>query len=137
MKKKPFLFTQDCGPWKQDILVVIDVDAAGVLKFLKGIKARKSVIELVASEDYKSGAKLGPNTLGTFFYEGETRFSELRLQTFEDCWEYWEILIHELHHAVFFLSKERGMEKEMEAQAYLQEYLFHRIRRKLQGLDKI
>jgi hypothetical protein len=48
----------------------------------------------------------------------------------------WEVLMHELHHYVNFLSRHVGLEVEIEAQASLQEYLFRSIRRKLQGIDK-
>ena len=52
-------------------------------------------------------------------------------------WENYEILMHELHHAVhIILGEKRGMANEKEALAYAQEILFNRIRRKLDRIDK-
>lgn len=59
----------------------------------------------------------------------------LRLRPFQDSWQWWETLIHELNHLVDGMAEAQAFEKEWEAKAYLQEYLFHEIRRKCMGLD--
>ena len=59
----------------------------------------------------------------------------LLLRKVRDDWDYWEILLHETHHITWYLAEGKMFQKEMEAQAYLQEYLFHAIRRKIMGID--
>ena len=61
----------------------------------------------------------------------------LLLRPYQDAWEYWETLMDEIQHIVQYLAKCKGMNDEPEAQAYLFEFLFRSIRRKLQGTDKI
>lgn len=134
-KKKPLIFIQDCGVWKQDVIVLVGGTKTDLLEFSKKVKARKEIIKFLTENDFFKGIR--PTDLGAFCWEDEVRIAVLYLKPYQDSWEYWETLIHELNHAVHVFSIQKGFEKEMEAQAYLQEYLFHRIRRKLQGVEKI
>lgn len=60
----------------------------------------------------------------------------LSVQAFKDNWDWYETLIHELHHLVqFSIAEARGAEKEIEFLAYAQGELFREIRRKCQGVQ--
>ena len=74
---------------------------------------------------------------GLFCWNEMVEGCVLLLRPYQDAWEYWETLMHEIQHIVQYLAKCKGMNDEPEAQAYLFEFLFRSIRRKLQGTDKI
>ena len=57
--------------------------------------------------------------------------------SYEDTWKFWECLLHETNHVVFSLARDKNMQDETEAQAYLHEYLFKHIRRKLQKAEPL
>lgn len=46
-------------------------------------------------------------------------------------WLFWEVLIHELNHTVYYFAKQACFENETEFQARLQETLFREIRKRL------
>ncbi len=139
MLKKQTIFIQSYGTYTNEVLVIVGIeDKKKVFKFLKKarVKADMSKWILENFDDWVSALKTKNKGQFCFNDKGDGG-TVLMLRQTHDSWEYWEILLHETNHIVHHLAKMRGMTDEMEAQAYLQEFLFHSIRRKLQGVDKI
>ena len=132
-KQKPIVFLQDTGIYSNEIVLSFGASKEEILKYLKSHKIKKEAIEWIEKDE----------NLFKIFSENNAclAFDRGRMiglfKHFEDTWEFWETLIHELHHAVNYLTENKRMEKEVEAQAYLQEYLFRSIRRKLQKTDPL
>lgn len=128
-KNKPKVFVQPTHIFREDILVCVGASFEDVKKFVKG-EVLKSIERYKGLfQEVLDGKQLG--------YAVEANgWLYLILPKFKDTWSYWEILIHELHHIVFYMSKKKTFDDEMEAMAYLQEWLFREIRRKLQGIKK-
>jgi len=130
--KKPIIFIQNCGIYNNDIVVSSGADKKQIIAWLKKQKnVAKDAIKWIEKET--EGLERYKINEGTVLYDSG-RFL-LLLKPYDDNWEYWEVLIHELHHIVFDIAEIKSFEKETEAQAYLQAYLFNKIRRKLQGLE--
>ena len=130
MKKRvKKIFVQSTHIYRNDILVCVDATWEDVTKFAKPELIKKIEPYKNLFNEVLLGKQMGyaVNCDGWLF---------LILPKFKDNWDYWEVLIHELHHIVFYLSETKMLEKEMEAQAYLFEWLFRQIRRKLQGVEK-
>ena len=53
----------------------------------------------------------------------------LYMKNKERTWEFWDTLIHEVHHIVYRTAEYAGFEKEVEHQAYFMEDVFRQIRR--------
>ena len=139
-KTKPLMWVEDIDPYHSGLLVLVGVeDKKEVFRYLKKIKALVPFSKWVLTEfdDWKETME---KNSGQFCWndklEGGGSGAVLMLRPYADAWNYWEILIHELCHVVNRLGKQKGFLEEMEAQAYLQEHLFHSIRRKLQGIEK-
>lgn len=132
MKKKIVrkVFIQPADPYGVDILVCAGVSHGRALKKIKNHSKGYEFIEEQGNifRDVLSGKKMG-----TSIRSDEGYFC-IVFPLVEDAWWYWELLIHELHHIVYWLAEVKLSPGEMEAQAYLQEYLFREIRRKLQGV---
>lgn len=136
-KPKPIMFVQDFGTYTNEILVLCGVtDKKELLKYLKKVKAKFEFSKWVL-EDFDGWKKdIEKKHLAQFCFNNEIQGGVLMLRPMEDCWNYWEVLMHEVHHIVQNLAKQKGMFEELEAQAYLFEYLFKSIRRILMGVDK-
>lgn len=80
-------------------------------------------------KDFKGQCK------GACFFDSDHGSSVIILRDYNDSWEYWEVLMHELSHYLDFIGTQVGITDETEARAYLFEHLFHSIRRILQGID--
>lgn len=87
-------------------------------------------------EEIWDGLLDGSNS-GFCSFNAENGSGIIALQEYNDSWEYWEVLIHELTHYVQDLLVKIHADDEGEARAYLHEHLFHVIRRILQGVDPI
>ena len=132
--KRPVIFVQEYGTYTNEVLVAAGAAKEQVLSFLKRIKAKKDYIEWLRTDE--KIWQLGKEKKGLFAWNDNVEGTLLLLRPHEDAWEYAETLIHELHHLVQVFSKKAMMENEMEAQAYLQEFLFRSIRQKLQKVEK-
>jgi hypothetical protein len=64
-------------------------------------------------------------------WDKNTEKSIIVLRDGKNNWDFFESIMHEVHHAVEEISSAKGMIDELEAKAYLFEYLFRNIRRKL------
>lgn len=120
--------------YKSGLFVVAGVtDKNKVFKWLKKNKAHIVTSKAILEEFDKITESLKDDVLGLHMYVVETNHKIIFLKTPKNCWDYWETLMHELHHMVYYETKESSLEKETEAQAYLFEYLFRTIRRKISG----
>ena len=130
---KPKVFLQDCGIFSNEIIVSAGCPKEEILKYLKKLpRVKKEAIEWIAKEE-RAFEVFNRNTGATWYDNGRTL---LLLGRPKDDWDYWECLIHEISHIVTFMARDKMFENEDECRAYLHEYLFHRIRRKLMGFDK-
>ena len=134
---KPCIFTQDYGTYSDEILVVSGItDKKKVFAYLKKIHALVPFSKWILTDWDEFQEKLKKNK-GLFCWNTEVSGTVLFLQQCGDAWDFWTTLLHETNHIVFQIAHRKGMKDEMEAQAYLQEYLFNSIRRKLLGLDPL
>ena len=127
------LFIEDCGIFQNQILVGVGVSYKEIIDFskkekandwfTKGLEERKDIIESLIKEGKTGFVMEGNDLRGAFL---------LWLEKYD--WKDWhtiEVLLHELHHLVYFTARQKSFEMELEAQAFLFEDLFHRMRRKL------
>ena len=134
---KPCIFTQDYGTYSDEILVISGItDKKKVFAYLKKIHALVPFAKWILTDWDEFQEKLKKNK-GLFCWNNEVSGTVLFLHQCGDAWDFWNTLLHETNHIVFQIAKRKGFETEMEAQAYLQEFLFTSIRRKLLGLDPL
>lgn len=139
MKKrfKNLMFVQTCGTYTDEILVIVgEFKKTEVFKYLKKVKAKVDYSKWVLN-DYDEWLRvIKEEAKGLFCFNDKVSGTVLMLRKPEDTWEYWEVIMHEVHHIVQKLSKKNKMFEEAEAQAYLFEYLFRQLRRKIMGIEK-
>lgn len=127
-------FIESVDPYRKDIFVCTGFkDTSEIIKAGKKMKLNKDFIDFIERNREKTDSTIKDNA--AFLAVTPKSAGIMCLRPYHDTWEFWETLIHELNHYMKFLSENIGMENEIEAQAYLQEHLFHKIRRKLQGTD--
>lgn len=136
MKKKTKIFTQDCGTYSDQILVICGATKKETHAYLKNVKANKDFSEWVLNDFSEWENRTKAQNSALFCWNEKVEGCVLFLRPLKDCWEYWETLMHECHHATLHLAKKKMFQDEMENQAYLFEYLFRSIRRKICGLDE-
>lgn len=130
----PIIFIQRTEIFTEEFLVCSGADKKTILSFCKRNKLNKQVIEWIEADNKIFSLLEGSNAV--YCWHDDIRIGLLILGVYEDRWKFWEILIHEICHIVDRVAEHRRMEKEVEAKAYLFEYLFRNIRRKLMGIDK-
>lgn len=129
------IFIQDYGTYFNEMLVLVGkIDKKKLLRFLKKEKVKFEVAKWILEnfDDWNDD-----EAKGKFCFNKKLPVTVMVLRKVEDTWIYWEILMHECHHAVHFIAETKCMYDEPEAQAYLFDYLFRSLRRKLDGTDKI
>jgi len=133
-KAKPYtkIFLQDWGTFKNQTLVAVGVGTKEMAAYMKRIGAKQSSID-VFNNDKQRLEELMKSSNGFFSTPDDASTgSILWLKSWDESWKDYEVLIHELFHAVYcILGKGRSMMEEQEAMAYQQEFLFGEIRRKL------
>ena len=137
MKKiKKLIFVQDCAQYKCEFVVSLGYTYEEIIKYAKKEKFEKFFLENMAhaKENYWESV-YGKKSFVCIDEEKSHPFCMI-LKEFKDEWEFYEILMHECLHIVQAIVKSCQMHKEDESEAYLLEYLFRSIRRKLQGVDK-
>jgi hypothetical protein len=134
---KKFSFIQDWGTYQVDTIVVVGLNHDEILEFYKKEDACPEQIKAFA--DCREQLADCYKQKGFYWKPESLKAGVLWMRNWADCWENYETLLHELHHAVhFYLVGARQMQDEMEAQAYQQEYLFRAIRRRLaKELEKV
>lgn len=126
-------WVQQTHQWRKDIFVCTGYSAKEIVTAIKKEKAAKWMIEY-CEKSQEEWQKLIDAGCAFVSREPTHQAFIIRLRPYFDAWEWWETLIHELNHLVDGMAEAQAFEKEWEAKAYLQEYLFHEIRRKLMGL---
>lgn len=131
-KKRPSeqIFIQDCGIFSAEIVVLVGTTKKKAIEYCKKHDFRTEVTKQVAAEGLWKDFGVG-----RFSFNTEAHSLVLLLRYYEDTWQFWETLIHELNHVVYRIADLKTFKDEEEGQAYLQEYLFRSIRRKLMGLE--
>lgn len=130
-RPKKLVFIQDWGSYSNETVVAVGATHKDVMDFVAKLRLEKGIIKWL--EDLKDITEKIEDKAYTVSRDGRTL---LWMPAYEDCWEYWETLIHEINHLIDFVLVERKrMSPETEAKSYQFEYLFRSIRRKLQGTD--
>lgn len=125
MKK---IFIQDWGTYSNETLVCINVSFDEIVKWT--IKNKYKVPVLIQEpEETRECIKEAPG----FVVIGSDHTSLLWMKEFRDKWEFYETLMHEVHHLVHGIFSHKRMLHEKDANAYQFEYLFREIRRKLKN----
>jgi hypothetical protein len=133
MKKLKYTFTQFCETFEIEIVCFIGLDYEDILK-----EVNKKLYNNEFKECIKKDGTLEKyieKDLGFFTHYKDKGFMTLWMKEYKDEWDFYEILLHELHHGVHIISESRGFMDEMEAKAYLFQYLFREIRRKIQNKE--
>ena len=135
--KKPIIFVQDCGTYSNEILVCAGGTKDDLLFYVKDKKnkVKKEFAEWLKTDD--KIYRIKETNPALFAWDNSIQGHLLWLGPYDDCWEFWEALLHETAHIVQKIARDKLMSEEDEARAYLQEFLFKSIRRKLQGTDPI
>lgn len=127
---KGALFIQTLHPYPDDLIVVVGVETVEEIERLlkkKYTGLKPWFYELLKAESdcfKKETAGKSPGftlkmEIGTILWFKEFSFS----------WKDFGTLIHEIYHVIdFTLEEERGMQDEMEAKAYMMEWLFESLR---------
>ncbi len=135
--KKPKIFIQQCGSYTNEVLVICGASKNETFLFLKKVRAIKAFAKWVLEDYDEWHEKLKKNTSGMFCYNDKVMGYVMVLRPHKDNWNYWETLMHEVHHLVLHTAKMKGFLEEPENNAYLFDFLFRNLRRKLQGTDPI
>ena len=124
--KKAKVFLQDIPPYEQNLLVC------------SGVTKSKQVMDFVTNKEVKQWVKDNGQKFADILNDkkqgyaiNHDNFLILIIKPYKNHWDWYETLLHELNHIVFWITEAKSLQGEMEAQAYLQEWLFREIRRKL------
>lgn len=132
---KELIFAQGFGIYSDQMLVIAGVtDKQKVFRYLKKAKANAEFSKWILTDFDEYREKIAKENKALFCWNTEVNGVALILRQPEDTWEYWETLLHEIHHVTLYIAKKKCFLEELENQAYLFEFLFHNIRRKLQGV---
>jgi hypothetical protein len=128
---RKFMGEFNCGIFKNEFILGVNCEYDDFLKYAKETYCSEEFINYIKEikEDYK---KYTDTSNGFVNFDYKKGYGILNLKKFEDSWEFYEIMLHEICHIVDFISEQKHLEKEMEARAYLTEYLFKDIRKKIQ-----
>ena len=144
-KRTKFWYIQDCGTYKAEIPVFVGYSESEITAIIKKQKSWKKEAVSAWVEEHTDGKEdttmIGKLGWCWIHQDGWLVFS---LGKFEDTWDDYETILHECFHIVIailgiskmFINHSRGVIEE-EGMAYLQEYLFRGIRKKLQSAFKI
>lgn len=134
-KEKKKIFWQDLGQYEGTIVVAVGADVGEIFKFIEKEKRDPGgwLLRAFKKEDKVMRDLIECGITG-FVVDNKETLGNYILWLKEYSWKDWktiEVLIHELHHIVEFRAQYSSFENEMENKAYLQEYLFRSIRKKL------
>lgn len=128
---KKNIFIQDTGIFFDEFVVCTGLSALELKKYAKKEKLVDSFYKNVF-EDCDFTEEKSPKSAQTY-YDTETNDVNLvSLGEYEDSWDFWSSVLHEVVHVVQRIEIKKGLQGEDEARAYLTDYLFTNIRRKLQ-----
>jgi len=139
--KNPKIFIQQCGSYTNEVLVICGATKSETLKFLRKNKAKFEIAKWVLGDFDKWKERVSGVGGGLYCFNDVHHGHVLFLHKVDakgnGSWIFWEAVMHEIHHLVLHISKLKSFQDEWENQAYLFDYLFRNIRRKIQGVDKI
>lgn len=126
---KKNIFIQDYGIFYNEFVVCTGISAEELKKYAKAEKLNKNFFKCI----FDDGEYQKPEKLMAYTYSNaESNIVYLvSFPDFEDTWDFWNHVLHEVVHVVQANERRSGLFKEDEARAYLTEYLFTNIRRKL------
>ena len=108
--------------FKEQVLLVVGKQWEDVEPDLVEIGAKKRFFRFV-----KNAMSDPANKRADAYAAHSGRGTLLVMPEYKKGTEWAALLVHELNHVVYFISKKRGMLDEMEAMAHLQEWLFTAI----------
>src|SRR3990167_10220766 len=117
--KKPIIFVQDCGTYTDEILVCIGASKKQILAYCKKEGVKKNFTDWISTDE--AIFDVLKKSKAAYAWNDGVQGTILLLKSYEDTWDFWETLLHELHHMVHVFSRRKIMQEEMEGQAYLQE----------------
>ena len=129
MNKYAFILDLEIPP--QQVLVSIGMNHKEVVKYISKKTKDESKIQIIRDEkeiydDLTYGKVHG------FVAQDETNGALiLGVREFDDNWDYWDILNHEVSHLVDIMLTQKGAGLETEFRAYSHEYIFRKIRQEL------
>lgn len=127
-RKKRFNYFQEWGTYNIDTLVSVGTSYDQLLNYATRLKAKKDNLEALRNGKEKIISLMERPAMFIDLPNGNI----LWIKKYEDKWEFYEILVHELFHAVYMvLGQDQRMLKEEEAMAYQIEFLFREIGKKL------
>jgi len=126
---KKNIFIQDSGIFYNEFVVCTGISAEELKKYAEKEKFNKNFFKFIFDDcEYQKPEKLMAHT----YFNTESNVVYLvSFPDFEDTWDFWNHVLHEVVHVVQANERKHGLCKEDEARAYLTEYLFTNIRRKL------
>lgn len=127
MKNKRGIFIQDNGMFGDEILVSFGMTTDEVSKALR---KRKDVIKGIADWILEVKKEERKNDNGWIYVNDDKCLCWLSLPKWDSTWKAHEVLLHECVHLMQF-CKRRKQFNDDETEAYLVEYLFKSIRKKL------
>lgn len=131
LKKQHWI--QTTNQYHKDIFVCSGMSGIEMVKTLKRIGAKKWFLDWAISKE-QNWQDLTTRDCAFVAREPSHDVFVIRLRDFSDNWKFWETLLHELVHLVDGLAEAQCFQDEYENRAYLTEWLFHEIRRKLSGI---
>jgi len=126
---KKNIFIQDSGIFYNEFVVCTGISAEELKKYAEKEKFNKNFFKFIFDDgEYQKPEKLMAHT----YFNTESNVVYLvSFPDFEDTLDFWNHVLHEVVHVVQANERKHGLCKEDEARAYLTEYLFTNIRRKL------
>ena len=127
-KKQKFAFYQDSGMYSNETLVCVGMRMKDALKYLKRTGAKKEMIDAFSLYEKETDELIAKGSTPTVRTSGACM---ILLADWKDDWEHLDTLNHEVVHIIQLFLTDKGFDDEDENCAYLHEYLFREIRRKL------
>lgn len=126
---KKNIFIQDSGIFYNEFVVCTGISAEELKKYAKAEKLNKNFFKVI----FDDGEYQKPEQRMAYTYSNAKSniVYLVSFPDFEDTWDFWRYVLHEVVHVVQANERKHGLFEEDEARAYLTEYLFTNIRRKL------
>lgn len=116
-------FVQDSGVYKTDNLIAVGYTKKELIKIVKKYQGHELMLKEIEKQDW--------DTFSGIVIESDDNKRLLYMPHYINNWEHLAIFLHELHHLVFMIARHHNLDDEMEAQAYLYEYLLNKITKKI------
>lgn len=140
MKKKPIkkkLFFLNVPIYEREICVIVGMTHEEVIASAKKQKCTKSFMKALDDDQVKEFCESiceKDGVLGAAYRINDQKFF-LFVRPHSNDWEYLDILNHECFHLTQFMGHRLKLWDDVEAPAYLHQWLFKKLRRTLAGLE--